>query len=200
MALTLTPALCALLLKPHNADHKPARFFVWFNWWFASVTHRYVRIVRMVKDAGLRSMLVFALMILAMGWLFKVVPTGLVPDEDQGYILGLGILADGAARPRTEAVMEDVTKQMMAQPAVENILTISGLDLTSMGVKSNYGTFFVMLKDWKVRKTPDMASTVLTQRAFAMGANLPEALVIAFNPPPISGMSRPKITWLCSFN
>ena len=189
VALTLTPALCAMLLKPHSADHKPLRFFVWFNWWFGNVTHRYVRIVRMVKDAGLRSLLAFVLMFVAMAWLFKVVPTGLVPDEDQGYILGMGILADGAARPRTEAVMDDVTKQMLAQPAVDSIFTIAGIDLTSFGVKSNYGSFFVMMKDWSERKSADMSAGALAQRTFAMGMNLPEALVIAFTPPPISGMS-----------
>lgn len=189
VALTLTPALCALLLKPHSATYKPARFFVWFNWFFGNVTHRYVRIVRAIKDAGLRSMLVFILMLVAMGWLFKIVPTGLVPDEDQGYILGMGILADGAARPRTEAVMEVVDEKMMAEPMVDNIVTIAGIDLTSFGVKSNYGSFFVMLKDWKYRTGKGQASTDLTARTFAMGMNLPEAMIIAFNPPPISGMS-----------
>lgn len=189
VALTLTPALCALLLKPHSADYKPARFFVWFNWWFGNVTHRYVRIVRALKDAGLRSLLIFALMIGAMAWLFKTVPSGLVPDEDQGYILGMSILADGSARPRTQTVMSDITRQMLAQPVVDNMVAITGLDITSFGVKSNYGSFFVVLKNWKERKKPDQASTVLTQKTFAMGMNLPEAMVIAFNPPPISGMS-----------
>ena len=189
VALTLTPALCALLLKPHSSTHQPARVFVWFNWMFGSLTHRYVRVVRMIKDAGLRSMLVFVLMLVAMAWLFKTVPTGLVPDEDQGYILGMGILADGAARPRTERVMSSVSEQMLQQSVVDNIVTISGLDITSFGTKSNYGSFFVIMKDWKERPRADQASTVLTQKTFAMGANLPEAMVIAFNPPPISGMS-----------
>lgn len=189
VALTLTPALCALLLKPHSNDYKPARFFVWFNWWFGNVTHRYVRVVRAVKDAGIRSMIVFGLMLLAMGWLFKVVPSGLVPDEDQGYILGMAILADGSARPRTETVMDDISRQMLEQPVVDNMVSITGLDITSFGTKSNYGSFFVVLKNWKERTKPDEASTALTMRTFAMGANLPEAMVIAFNPPPISGMS-----------
>ncbi len=189
VALTLTPALCALLLKSHDPLAKLPKPFVWFNWFFGKVTHRYVRIVRMTKDSGIRSLLVFILMIVAMSWLFKTVPTGLVPDEDQGYIIGISILADGAALPRTTRVMDSVNDQMLALPAVKNVVTLSGLDITSFGVKSNYGSFFTVLKDWKERTEPQDSANALVGQTFAMGAQLPEALVIAFGPPPISGMS-----------
>ncbi len=189
VALTLTPALCTILLKPHNPDEKPLKVFIWFNWWFGKVTHRYVRIVRAIKEAGIRSMLAFVLMLVAMGWLFKVVPTALVPNEDQGYILGMAILADGSTLQRTESVMNDIEKQMEAIPFVENFIGITGIDLTSFSGKSNYGTFFVTLKDWSERKGEAESSGALALRTFGMTGHLPEAMTIAFEPPPISGMS-----------
>ena len=189
VALTLTPALCALLLKPHAHDYKPGKFFSWFNWFFGKVTHRYVRAVRFVKDSGLRAIVLVAVMIGAMLWLFRTVPTALVPNEDQGYILGMAILADGAALPRTERVMDQINTQMLTQPAVDNMVAIDGIDITSMATKSNYGTFFTVLKDWKERKGPGESAEALTGKVFAMGMNEPEAMVIGFNPPPISGMS-----------
>ncbi len=144
VALTLTPALCALILKPHDPYHKPARFFLWYNWWFARLTRRYIGLVRMVKNNGLRSMGVFVCMLLAVAWLFKAVPTSLVPKEDQGRILGIAILADGAIIPRTDAAMKKVRDQILSKPTVEDVITFSGFDMTSPGIKSNYATFNVM--------------------------------------------------------
>ncbi len=189
VALTLTPALCAILLKPHDPNKKPWKGFQWFNWWFGRVTHRYVRLVRMVKDAGKRSIIVFILMLAAMGWLFKTVPTSLVPGEDQGYILGMTILADGTTLPRTNEVVEQIEKQMLSMPHVDNFIGITGIDLTSFSGKSNYGTFFVTLKDWKDRPEPNQSTSALARMTFGMTAQIPEAISIAFEPPPISGMS-----------
>ncbi len=189
VALTLTPALCGLLLKPHVKGHKPAFVFVWFNNWFANVTHRYVRIVRALKNMGFVSMLLFVLMLVGMGWLFKTVPTSLVPGEDQGYILGMSISVDGLALSQTHKTMNEIEKQFMANPAVEDVISITGMDLTSFGAKTNYGTFFTVLKNWKDRQDPSMSATTLTKQAFMMGMSMPQAMVIAFEPPPISGMS-----------
>ena len=189
VALTLTPALCGILLKEHKPGHKPAKVFVWFNYFFGKVTHRYVRIVRGVKNMGLVSMLAFGLMLIAMSWLFNNVPTSLVPDEDQGYILGMSIAVDGSTVASSEDTMDVVAQKMLAHPAVKNIATISGLDLTSFGAKSNYGTFFTILKDWKERKTVETSVQSLVGYVFGIGMGMPKALVIAFTPPPISGMS-----------
>ena len=92
VALTLTPALCALLLKPHGHDYKPFRAFIWFNYAFGRVTRRYVNIVRFIKSSTLRALLLCAVMVAFTAWLFRVVPGGLVPNEDQGYMLGMYIL------------------------------------------------------------------------------------------------------------
>ncbi len=189
VALTLTPALCGWLLKPHSPDHKEPFIFKWFNVWFANVTHRYVRIVRSVKNTGIVSMLLFVLMLVGMGYLFRVVPTSLVPGEDQGYILGMTISVDGQALSKTGRITDAMTKGLLQNPAIDNVVGITGLDLTSFGAKTNYSTFFIILKNWAERQTPETSPTALTQQFFMMGMRMPEALAIAFEPPPISGMS-----------
>ncbi len=189
VALTLTPALCALLLRPHDPNHKPNAFFHWFDWVFGNLTHRYVRLVRSVKDHGFVSIIVFGAMMIAVAFLFRIVPTGLVPDEDQGYVLGLAILPDGASRGRSESVMGDFSDKLLKDPSVENVVQISGLDATSFSTKSNYGSAFIIMKNWDARKTPDLASTALTRRIYGMGLNEPDGLILGFNPPPITGMS-----------
>ncbi len=189
VALTLTPSLCALLLKPHAHDYKPPRAFTWFNYAFGRVTHRYLRAVRFIKDSGLRAMILFGVMVVAIVWLLKVVPGGLVPNEDQGYILGMAILADGASQHRTTAVTDTLSDFVLKDPSVDGIATINGLDITSMAVKSNYGTFFATLKPWDQRKGPGMSADDLTKKVMAVTMMQPEAVVLGFSPPPISGMS-----------
>lgn len=189
VALTLTPALCAMLLKPHVEGHVPNVFFRRFNWFFSNVTHKYVRGVRFFKNSGLRAFAAFILMLFAMSFLFKIVPGGLVPNEDQGYVLGLAILPDGASRNRTDEVMASMNTAMLKIPAVETMTTISGIDITSGGVKSNYGTFFTILKPWSERKAPQDSAGAVTQQIFGLALNEPDAIVLGFEPPPISGMS-----------
>ncbi|WP_300882429.1 multidrug efflux RND transporter permease subunit [uncultured Desulfovibrio sp.] len=189
VALTLTPSLCALLLKPHAHDHTPPRAFVWFNYAFGRVTHRYLRAVRFIKDSSLRALTLFGLMIVAIAWLLKVVPGGLVPNEDQGYILGMTILDDGASQHRTTAVTEVLSNFVLKQPSVSHVATINGIDISSMSVKSNYGTFFATLKPWNERKGEEESPDVLTGKVMAVTMMQPEAVVLGFTPPPISGMS-----------
>ena len=189
VALTLTPSLCALLLKPHAHDHMPPPAFVWFNYAFGRVTHRYLRAVRFIKDSSLRALTLFGLMIVAIAWLLKVVPGGLVPNEDQGYILGMAILDDGASQHRTTAVTEVLSNFVLKQPSVSHVATINGIDISSMSVKSNYGTFFATLKPWNERKGEEESPDVLTGKVMAVTMMQPEAVVLGFTPPPISGMS-----------
>ena len=190
VALTLTPALCALLLKPHAHDHTPAKGFVWFNYVFGRITRRYVNAVRFVKASAWRALALCVVMVLCIVGLFRVVPGGLVPDEDQGYLLGLAILDDGAAQPRTRAVNKVLTDFMLKNPAVLSVGTLSGLDITSMAAKSNYGTFFALLKPWGERKDPKDAASVIVNSVGAVTVMQPEAFILGFTPPPISGMSN----------
>ncbi|MDR2055000.1 MAG: multidrug efflux RND transporter permease subunit [Desulfovibrio sp.] len=189
VALTLTPALCALLLKPHAHDHAPNRFFVRFNYFFARVTHGYVRAVRFIKDSAPRAVLLFGLMAATAVWLSGAVPGALLPNEDQGFVVGVTILDDGASQQRTQNVTRQVTDFVLKDPSAQNVLTINGIDITSSSFKSNFGTFFVQLKHWKDRPGAGMTSQDMADKVSGITMAQPEAVVLGFTPAPIPGMS-----------
>jgi multidrug efflux pump len=188
VALTLTPALCAWLLKPHSLDHKEPKWATMFNHFFGNITHKYVRTVRFVKGSGLRVTLAMGLMLLAIMWCFRVVPGGLVPDEDQGYMLGMAILPDGANLNRTQKVANNIAAILGKDASVSDNFTITGIDITSGSVKSNYVTFFSTLKPWGER-TAEQTPGAVVQKVMALSLMSTEPYVLGFTPPPISGMS-----------
>ena len=189
VALTLTPSLCMLLLKPHEHDYVPSKPFILFNYFFTKITHSYLQVVRFVKNSPLRSMLVFTAMIAVVVWLNKIIPTGLVPIEDQGYTIGMAILPDGASLARTQEVDKVITDYAMHLPGVRAASCINGLDITTISIKSNYLTFFTSLHPWDKRKNPEQSDTAITQKTMALNMMQPEAVVLSFSPPPIQGMS-----------
>lgn len=189
VALTLTPALCALLLKQHTGAKKQARFFALFDYGFSKFTHLYLRIVRLAKNHGLISLLFTALMCGGIWYMFKIIPGGLVPNEDQGYILGMGILDDGASLNRTEKVGEAICDFALKDPTVRILANINGIDITTMSVKSNYTTFFATLTAWDKREGKNESPEALAQKMMGVTMMQPEAVVLGFTPPPISGMS-----------
>ncbi len=182
IALTLTPALCALLLKPQHAE---APLFRPFNRGFAWLTQRYVGGVRHVLRHTLLGLLGFALIIGAAIWVLRLVPTSFVPPEDQGYIVGAVILPDGATLARTGAVGAQVQQALNAHPAVEHVFLVTGFDLIGGGNKTNAATLFVLLKPWEQRTT---SAEDLTKFVFGKGAGLTGGIVLAFSPPPIRGL------------
>ncbi|HXH04426.1 MAG TPA: efflux RND transporter permease subunit [Candidatus Competibacteraceae bacterium] len=187
VALTLTPALCATLLKPGHGE--PGRFFRWFNRCFERLTAGYTAGVRFMLRRALLGVVLFAGM-LAISWqLFVRVPGSLVPDEDQGYIMTMSILPPAASLERTVAVSDRITEIAMANPAVSNIITLSGLDLLSFSNTSFYAAAFLTLKDWEERRAPGQDAQSLVGEMFMKAAAIRDGLVLAFNPPPISGMS-----------
>ncbi|MEG6506006.1 efflux RND transporter permease subunit [Nitratidesulfovibrio sp. 1201_IL3209] len=188
VALTLTPALCALMLKPGH--HEPPAFFRWFNAWFERVTHRYTGgVTFLIRRAGL-ALVLFACLGGVTWHLFQIVPGGLAPDEDQGYIIGLSILPDGASLQRTRVVADLIDKSHMEDPRVANLITLTGYDLLSGVPKPNFVTSFVPLKPWDERKGEGQSSFDYARKVFGVGMGVPEGIVLAFNPPPISGMSN----------
>ncbi|WP_165075112.1 MULTISPECIES: multidrug efflux RND transporter permease subunit [unclassified Desulfovibrio] len=189
VALTLTPSLCALLLKPHAADYKPPKAFVWFDYTFGRITHAYLRGVRYLKDHGVTALILTALMFVCIIWLFRVVPGGLVPNEDQGYTLGMAILDDGASLKRTETVGDVINDYGLKIPGVRHLANINGIDITTVSVKSNYSTFFTTLEPWSKRKKKSESAGAISDRMKAVTMMQPEAVVLGFLPPPISGMS-----------
>ena len=185
VALTLTPSLCVMILK---REHKvPNRFFNWFNDWFHRVTGRYVAGVGfMVRRAGL-GLLLFAGMVALAAGLWRITPGSLVPDEDQGYYIAAVILPDGASLERTDKVVGQVIDAIKSNPANEYAIAFTGFDFLGGGYRNNAATIFVTQKHWDERELP---VTALVGELFGKTAHIKEALVLAFNPPPIFGLGQ----------
>ncbi|WP_194725392.1 efflux RND transporter permease subunit [Noviherbaspirillum malthae] len=183
MALTLTPALCATLLKPVQAGHHHEKrgFFGWFNRKFNSTTDGYQRaVVGMLGKTG-RYMIVYGLILAVVGMLFMRLPSSFLPNEDQGYILTNIQLPSGASANRTLDVAKQVEGYFLKQPGVEHIISVIGFSFSGSG--QNAGIAFVPLKDWDERGS-DTADKIAGK---AMGAlsGIKDAIVFALNPPPI---------------
>ncbi|WP_348945059.1 efflux RND transporter permease subunit [Chitinibacter sp. FCG-7] len=188
VALTLTPALCALLLK--GGHHQPARFFVWFNRQFDRLTHGYVGGVAFLNRRVGVAFVLFGAMLIALVLLFRAVPGGLVPDEDQGYLLSAVMLPDAASLKRTGVVSAQYDQLVMNNKNVENVVSFVGFDILSGAVMSNSGITFITLKDWDERQAKADSSFALVkalQGSAYMG--LRDGFAATFNPPAISGMS-----------
>jgi len=187
VALTLSPALCALILKPEHKE--PAAPFRWFNRMFESATNGYGAGVQFFLKRAILGLVLFGGMIALLVILFGRVPGSLVPDEDQGYVLNAYFLPPAASLTRTEKLTNDVTHELMKHPAVQDVVTFAGFDILTFGTRSNAGVSFVPLKDWKERTTPELDARNLTHEFMKMGASQEDGVVMSFNPPPITGMS-----------
>ncbi|SUY93017.1 efflux RND transporter permease subunit [Chromobacterium violaceum] len=189
VALTLTPALCALILKSEHQHQN--RFFEWFNGWFDRLTERYTGGVAFINKRALLAVVLFGGLLLASAGLFRIIPSSLAPDEDQGYILAAAFLPDGASLQRTAATIDKLDAMMANNPAVKDRMSFAGFDILSGGNKSNAGVSFITLKPWDERKSPELSSMAVVKDVFAKGAmGVTDGIILAFNPPPISGMSN----------
>ena len=189
LALTFTPALCALLLSQEHISHSPKGFFKWFNTWFDKRTDSYVGRVRGFLNRMPVGVFLTAVFCVAAMFLFKIVPTAMVPDEDQGVFVGYIAMPSGTSLPRTEATSSKFVKYLESDKNVDKIIALVGYDLITGGTRSDAATFFVALKDWDQRTEEDQSVQAIIGRALQFGATVPEGRVIAFNLPPISGMS-----------
>jgi len=188
VALTLTPALCALLL--HRVQAAPNRAFAAFNRLFETVTDGYGFCVRFLLTHTVLAMGFFVVLCLGLAFLMRTVPGGLVPSEDQGYLLAVTILPDGTALGPTIAMDDALDAMNVKDPYLKDAtFTFSGYDLLSGTGRSNYGTFFIHLKPWETRKGKGASSYDAVRRVMERGGSLPKGIVLAFNPPPITGMS-----------
>lgn len=185
VALTMTPALCVLILKH---EHKQtAAPFVWFNDWFHRATGKYVGGVSFLLRRGLLALLLMGGMVAITVGLWAKTPGSLVPDEDQGYYISAIFLPDGASLERTEKVVAEVVAAIQSNPANQDVIAFTGFDFIGGGYKNSAATIFVTQKHWDERTT---SSQALVGELFAKTAHIKEALVLAFNPPPIFGLGN----------
>ena len=183
MALTLTPALCAIMMK---AGEHHSRIFEPFNRGFAWLTRRFLWCVNLALKHRIASFAA-TLVILAMTvGLFLRIPGSFVPSEDQGYIFGSLQLPDGATLERTRKMADDMTKLIAANPGVQNTLGIIGFDLIGGGNKTNTATMFIPLKGWDERGSN--TAQVIARDLVQKGAGLRDGVALAFNPAAIRGI------------
>src|SRR3989454_387813 len=183
IALTLTPALCAILMKKGDQH---SRVFEPFNRGFAWVTRRFLDMVQLALEHRVASMLAFLGVIGLAAGLFLRVPGSFVPPEDQGYLFATVQLPDGATLERTRKMSAELGKLIGEQPAVQNVLAITGFDLIGGGNKTNAATMFVPLKHWDERK--DNTAPVVARSIIGKASGLREGVALAFNPAAIRGL------------
>jgi len=186
VALTLSPALAALLLKPHHGEKN--RFFRSFDAGFNRLTNGYVRgVSRFIARPSL-PIVAFLAICLGAGLLFKIMPSAFVPPEDQGYMFVPYFLPDAASLDRTSAVGARTADFMQAHPAVANVTQINGYSLIDSQFKTNAGVLFVSLKDFEERQSADLRAPALIKSAAADYARIKEGIALPINPPSIPGL------------
>ncbi|QWZ79467.1 MULTISPECIES: efflux RND transporter permease subunit [Aeromonas] len=187
VALILTPALCATLLKPmkHGEFGAKRGFFGWFNRAFDAGTNRYQSGVRKVIKQGVRYSLIYGAMLAVLAVLFMRMPTSFLPEEDQGVIMSMVQLPVGATKQRTEVVLAQMRDYFLdnEKDNVDAVLTVSGFSFAGSG--QNAGMAFIKLRDWSERKSPDRSANAIIGRAMGYLFSIKEAQVFAFNLPSI---------------
>jgi The (Largely Gram-negative Bacterial) Hydrophobe/Amphiphile Efflux-1 (HAE1) Family len=188
VALTLTPALCALFLKPGHIE--PRGPLAYFDRWFQALTRRYTSGVGWVLRRSVLASVVIAAMLLATWGLTRAVPTALAPDEDQGYVISIAALPPAASLQRTSAVLDQLDQVAFAHPAYDDNFTLSGLDILTFSQRSNAGVSFVILKDWEERREPELSAQAVSAAFMGAGMRIRDGFVFSVTPPPIEGLSQ----------
>jgi multidrug efflux pump len=190
VALSLTPALCAIMLKPtsHGREAPKKGFFGAFNRAFERGRDKYVGGVRQVLSRFARWLLIYGALIVAVGWLFVRLPTGFLPDEDQGTAFVQVQTPSGATQGQTQIALDDVANYLLHEEAsaVESTFEIAGFNFAGRG--QSQGLVFVRFKDWSVRKRADLKAQAVLARTTKHFASYQQATIIAFNPPAIPGL------------
>ncbi len=185
LALSLTPALCATLLKPVEAGHHHAKtgFFGWFNRSFSSTAKGYEGLVARLLRRAPRTLILYAVIIGAAALVYLRLPTSFLPNEDQGTMLVNVQLPPGATQERTRAVMEQVEDFMLKQPEVQSMVGVLGFSFSGQG--QNAALAFVTLTDWAKRAGPGSSADAVAGRAFGALSGIRDAFIFPLSPPPI---------------
>ena len=186
VALTLSPALAALLLKPAHGEKRG--LIKWFENSLERVTGGYVSGTRAVVRRATLAFVAFVAVVGSSIWVFSIWPSAFVPQEDQGYLFVPYFLPDAASLDRTEAVGGRAAEFMKAHPAVANVTEFDGFSLIDSQFKTNAGLLFVSLKDFEVRTTPELTAPALIRAAAQDYSQIKEARVLPLNPPSIPGL------------
>ena len=188
VALSLTPALCSLILV--KKEEAPKGFIgkavKAFDDWFARTLAKYVKNVEGCIRKSKLILTCLVVVVICIGFLAKATPTGFVPNEDQGMTAVSIALPEGASSNRTQQIMAGLAQNMRKLPGVKNVMEVSGIDILSMGQKANAGLAVVTMEDYSKRS--NSVQDVIPM-IFGMGAQIPDATVMAFQPPSLPGAS-----------
>ncbi len=200
VALILTPVLCASILKPVPKGHEPAEsaiwflrpFFLWFDRGFNWFRDSFVKLVGHVIARKLRYVAVYVLIVAGLGFLFMRMPTGYLPDEDQGILLAQIIMPTGATLEQTQAVADEIQRyfQENEKEAVESCMASVGMSFS--GRSQNGGMVFAKLKDWNLRTRPDLRGKAIAERAMEALSVIRGAMVFVFPPPSVVELGMAK--------
>jgi len=194
-ALTLSPALCALLLKPHKDDEEIKgksplkRFYALFNRGFNATVERYGRSLHVLYKRKFISTILLIIAVVGIYWAANTTPTGFVPNEDRGIIFANIELPAGASLDRTDAVTRKLYSKIEGMEGIVGVNFIKGRSLIN-GAGSNYGMGIIKLEDWSKREDVSLSSTAITGKLFGIAAGVPEANIIFFSPPSIRGFGN----------
>jgi HAE1 family hydrophobic/amphiphilic exporter-1/multidrug efflux pump len=188
-ALTLSPALCALILRPAHLPRGPlGAFFRGFNKVFEWTTSGYAAGVRAAIRLVFVTLVSLGAVIGGTYWLLTTLPTGFVPDEDQGYFIVNTLLPEGASLERNDAVVKRIEEKFAADPAVADVLSLGGYNLLTGTYSSYSSALFIILKPWEERQGPALSLDAVMDRSREFFGDIEEAVVMAFNPSPIPGL------------
>jgi multidrug efflux pump len=185
MALSLTPALCATLLKQVEAGHHHEKggFFGWFNRGFSRTAKGYESVVARILARAARYLVIYAVIIAAVALVYRSLPTSFLPNEDQGYLIVNIQLPPGATQERTRGVIEQVENYILKQPEVQSMVGVLGFSFSGQG--QNAALAFVTLKDWKDRPGEAHSAQGIAGRAFGALSSIRDAIIFPLSPPPI---------------
>lgn len=188
-ALTLSPALAALLLRRTKPGRGPLGwFFRWFNRFFEACTRGYTATVRTAIRGWALTLCVLAALFGSTYGLLRVLPTGFVPPEDQGYFMVSAQLPPAASLERTDTVLRKIEAYLDDAPGVRGYISLGGFNLLGGGISSYAGTMFVVLDPWEERTSPDLKLNAILAKAGSFFWSIDDGLVFAFSPPPIPGL------------
>jgi hydrophobe/amphiphile efflux-1 (HAE1) family protein len=185
VALTLSPALAALILKPVHKEYKLGALF---NQALGKVTDAYIVVAKWLICKKVLCLTIFFLLLSSLGFLFKVTPTSFVPNEDQGYIIAISNLPDGASLDRTLAVAKQIEQIAKRHPAVSHVVSLTGFDFTVSLDRTTIGSNFIMLKNWDERKGEGQSAAAIIQDLNGEFMMIEDAFIFAVNPPAIQGL------------
>ncbi|MCI5052009.1 MAG: multidrug efflux RND transporter permease subunit [Simkaniaceae bacterium] len=185
VALTLSPALCSLIIKPREKEHRLATYF---NKGLEKLTEKYLSIASYLVHSVFWSTLCFAAVICAVVFFFKTTPTSFVPNEDQGYLITMVSLPDGASLDRNVAVSDQIQEIANKHPGVERVIALTGYSILDSLDQTNVSVNFIMLKNWKERTSSKLHADVIREQLQKELYMIQDAQIIVANPPAIQGL------------